>query len=1066
MSNYYEETMPLETDNNDYLKYYIEESVSLSQQLNNTIKRGEPFQRQAMLSKLNIIQSDEIFKPLMIYILNEFETWDKETITLIPKYIYPLFITSKEILLQSIDNDLFNMIFKKFISIISSTEEHISREYMNFFELLIKYFNSQKIKFPYEIKVEICNDIISLGMITESKLNQQLSCCLCCTVIRLINDVKNDIVQNLYNRVCYLFGSCEKQIETQLSRELEFLFPIFKQSLLENSDILSSINSYLNRDSDFSIQSCTIISIIKNLNLINYEDYKEVIEKLINKIKEIFVDENNFDKENKNIIFLELIKSLENNYKKIDVNIIKKLFEDDFISKFIFNNVEEKIIIENFDKIFFIYDKMLKELDIINIDDHQEENKKEEIFNIKFNYDELFSGIYNYYLNIEHSNGFNIKIKKIFDEKEIFNRKILYNNLMKIIPYLSDFKKNRLLFDKINFLFNSENIIFALNCFAENFNINTSIENSKTNNILYNLMHFFLKKKYEEQKPIPKPLNLKSVSPKKENYNPNHESCYVKIFNNILYNILNAFKEKSNLFNNNIHLLLCDFLQKIIKKMYKYLKPTKRELSEINNILLSYSNRIKVKSLDKIFEDIFHIYLMKLVDNEQLGNHIKNEVIKVFPYLILYSENRVTCFKYIQEHIIQSKKYFNRRYSIVYLEKCLEIFSFKMFNKIGLSDFLIQLINDENNSISANIINLIYKYHNKITKNSGIMFQNIIKNLSKINNDNKDNKLVHIKDFDIEKNRNITNILSLNLEKKTNNEHWINLENKLIKKEKDIFGDDINYGFTQFKNIVRSQTLNLNSSSLDNKYIQRKSNYFNNIINKDRNKLKRKDNVKNHNNKALTKDKYSSSLVINNNNNNKITSKTFLPLIKKKRNTCVINSLSTKIITRPSIKKLNLLNKNRQENQKLYENFPRNNNSMVLNDKTSMRSSYDFAKKGKSETKGIKSSHSIPAFYQELLNNTHSINLKNQNIFRSEKKNKDMFINTIYKSKNIKFYIENNIRSSKGIKLARNSLNGNSGRFNKIFYKINTRELDKYYLNNSLKEKGEKTNLLVKNEKI
>ena len=67
MSNYYEETMPLETDNNDYLKYYIEESVSLSQQLNNTIKRGEPFQRQAMLSKLNIIQSDEIFKPLMIY---------------------------------------------------------------------------------------------------------------------------------------------------------------------------------------------------------------------------------------------------------------------------------------------------------------------------------------------------------------------------------------------------------------------------------------------------------------------------------------------------------------------------------------------------------------------------------------------------------------------------------------------------------------------------------------------------------------------------------------------------------------------------------------------------------------------------------------------------------------------------------------------------------------------------------------------------------------------------------------------------------------------------------------
>ena len=903
-----------------------------------------------------------------------------------------------------------------------------------------------------------------MSKIDESLLNKQLSCCLCCSVIRLINDYKNEKVQGLFNRVTFLFTFCDKQIEAQLARELEFLIPIFKKDILEDSNVSPSIYSYLNRDSDSALQTTTIISIVKNLSVI---DYGELINKLVAKYKDLlFAEEVNFEQTNKNKIFFELIKSLEKNYKNIDINIIKKFFEDNFISDFIIKNKEERIIIENFDLIFFIYENMLNELKLINSDEIPKEDSKEEsTIKIKMNYDDLFLGFYNHYLNINFTNTFYSQRKKIYNDNENIERKILYNNLMKIVPFLSDFRKNRNLYDKFNSLFDIDNIVFALDCYAENFNISSDDKTTKTNNDLYNLMIFFLKKNFEEQKPSSKPPNLKSLPPAKKD-GVNHEGKYLKLFYSILSNILQSYNQNPKLFNNNIHLLLCDFLQKIIKKMYKYLKPTKRELSEINNILLSYSNRIKVKSLDKIFEDIFHIYLMKLVDNEQLGNHIKNEVIKVFPYLILYSENRVTCFKYIQEHIIQSKKYFNRRYSIVYLEKCLEIFSFKMFNKIGLSDFLIQLINDENNSISANIINLIYKYHNKITKNSGIMFQNIIKNLSKINNDNKDNKLVHIEDFDIEKNRNITNILSLNLEKETNNEHWINLENKLIKKEKDIFGDDINYGFTQFKNIVRSQTLNLNSSSLDNKYIQRKSNYFNNIINKDRNKLKRKDNVKNHNNKALTKDKYSSSLVINNNNNNKITSKTFLPLIKKKRNTCIINSLSTKIITRPSIKKLNLLNKNRQENQKLYENFPRNNNSMVLNDKTSMRSSYDFAKKGKSETKGIKSSHSIPAFYQELLNNTHSINLKNQNIFRSEKKNKDMFINTIYKSKNIKFYIENNIRSSKGIKLARNSLNENSGRFNKIFYKINTRELDKYYLNNSLKEKGEKTNFLVKNEKI
>ena len=1070
MSNYYEETMPLEEDNNDYLKYYLDDDLPLFQQLNCIVKKGEPFQKQALLSKLNIIQTDEIFKSFMEYILNDFETWDKETITLFPKYLYPLFITSKEILLQSIDNELFNMIFKKFISIISSTEEYISREYMNFFEKLIQHFNSEKIKFPYEIDEEIFENIISLGVLTESKLNQQLSCCLCCTVIRLINDPKDENVQKLYNRVCYLFGSCEKQIETQLSRELEFLFPIFKKSLLENSDVLSSINSYINRDSDFSIQSCTIISIIKNLDLM---DYGELIEKLINKIKEIFIDEANFEKEYKNIIFLELIKSLENNYKKIDINIIKKLFEDNFISEFIFDNKGEKIIIENFDKIYFIYDKILKELGIINTEDNQEENKKEENINIKFNYDELFSGIYNHYLNIDQSKDFYTQRKKNLDEKEIINRKILYNNIMKILPYLSDLKKNRFLFEKINSLFNSDNIIFVLNCFAENFNNNVTEKDSKTNNILYNLMYFFLKKKFEEQKPMLKPINNKSVSPKKENFNSNHESNYVKLF---------SFKETPNLFTNNIHLLLCDFFQKIIKKIYKYLKPTKRELSELNNLLLISTNKIKIKSMDKIFEDIYQIYLIKLVVNEQLGNHIRNEVIKVFPYLILYSKIRVPIFKYIQEHIIQSKKYFNRRHSIVYLEKCLEIFSFKMFNKIGLSDFFIKLINDENNSISANIINLIYKYHNKITKNSGIMFQNIIKNLSKINNENKDNKLVHIEDFDIEKNRNITNILSLDLEngdKNSNNEYWTNLENKLIKKEKEIFGDDINYGFHQYKNLVRSQTLNLNSSSLDNKSIQRKNNYFNNIVNKEIIKLKRKDHLKN-NNKALTKDKYSSSLVINNNNNNisinnnnnininiKNTSKVFLPLIKKKRNSCCMNSFSTKIIRRPSLKKLNLLNKNRQENQKFLENIPRNNNSMIMNEKAGMKSSYDFAKKGKSETKGIKESYYIPSFYQEILNSTHSINVKNENIFRSEKKNKDIFINTIYKSKTIKVHLENNARSGKLVKLRRDSLKENSGRYNnKIFYKINAGELDKFNLSISVKEKGDKGNAILNNEKI
>ncbi len=122
------------------------------------------------------------------------------------------------------------------------------------------------------------------------------------------------------------------------------------------------------------------------------------------------------------------------------------------------------------------------------------------------------------------------------------------------------------------------------------------------------------------------------------------------------------------------------------------------------------------------------------------------------------------------------------------------------------------------------------------------------------------------------------------------------------------------------------------------------------MINKEVVVIKSKDKINNAK-KMLTKDyRYSSSLLIN--NHNKSSSKTFLPKIKQNRNSCInINSISTKIIIRPNIKKINNYNKNKQENQKFHENNSKNNNSMILNEKSSIKTSYDFAKKGKSESK-------------------------------------------------------------------------------------------------------------------
>ena len=1037
-TNYYEETMPLESNDEDYLLYLYDEDTPLIQRLTTIIRKGEPFQRQVLLSKLNLIQTSNNFKTLMECILNDIQTWDKETITIFPKCIYPLFTQSKDVLIKSIDNDLFNNILKKIISIMSSTEEQISKEYMIYFEKIIFHFNSSN--FPFEINEENIDTIITLSKYDENPINKQLSCCLCCSVIRLINNIKDINVQKLFGRICYLFTYCEKPIETQLGRELEFLLNFFGKKILENSDVKGAVKSYIERDADLVLQTTTIISLIKNLHVINDGD---IVEKLINKIKEIFSDDDNFEQKNKNKIFLELIKELEKNYKNIDINIIKKLFGDEFISDFIWKNNKEEIIISNFDIIFFLYKNVLNELGIINSDEN-EDNDKEKKENSKINFNELFLSIYNHFFNIDNSNNYLTQRKDSFTENENIDKKILYNNLMKILPFLTNFEKNRNLFDKINHLFNThENIILALYSYSEKFIDSSEDKNPKKNNLFYNLMHYFLKKNFEVQKIIPKSnINTSSSSlPKKDISIINHEGYFLKLFNNILTNIYDTFKLSPKLFNNSVHLLLCDFFQKIIKKLYKYLMPTMRELDKLiqNNLFFEnmHMNKIKIKSLDKIYDEIFYNYLTKVINNSKLGNHIRNESIKVIPYLILYGKNRVNYFKYIQEHIIQSKSFFSRRYSIIYLDKCLQIFSFKMFNKIGLLDFLITLTEDENNSISAGIVNLIYIYRHKITKNSGIMFQNILKNLSKINEVNKDNKIIHIENFDIEKNRIIKDILNIdyNDEKNINNEYWINLENKLIKNEKEIFGDDSFYGFHHLKNVVRSQTLNLNSQSINIKTMKRKSSYLNNIINKDKEKINNSNNKK-----TLTRDKCASSVSINN------FQKTILPKIKPNRNN-VANSMNGKISLRPPIKKFNNF-KLKQENQKFYETITKNNNSMVLSEKINIKSSYDFIQKNKLETKAIKVSHILPNF-PDLFNNTKQDNLliesyKNPNE-RKHKENSGL-LHTMYKTKSLGYHLDIS-KSSKNIKLKKNNLKEKSASYSKINFKTNS-DLDKLNLTN------------------
>ena len=1114
MSNYYEETIPLEINLDEYLKYYFDESLPLFDKLNTIIKKGQPFQKQALLSKLNLYQTNSLFKSLIQYIINDIETWDKETISLFPKSLYNLLTQPSSILLSSIDNEIFNMILKHIIKSISSTDDKISNEYIFYFEQIVNYYSKDNINFPFTINDDIYDNIISLGKFGETELNRKLSCYLCCAIIRILKNINNENVQKLYSRVCFLFFDSEKEIETQLTKDLEYLIPIFQKNLLDNIDVLKAIYSYINNDSDHIIQTSIIISLFKNLYLIENAD---LAKKVFEKIKEIFEDEMNFEKNLKNSIFVELINSLYKNYKIININIIKILFNDNIIPKFIYKNKRNNIIIENLDKIYFIFNNMNSELGIWNIEDNNNNYNN-------INFDDLFISIYCIYFNI---NNYSNQKKITFIAEKENNSKIFYNNIMKMIPFLSNLRSNRCTYDKINHLFNKDNIIFALKCYSENIkSIEKDGKSKIENNIMYTFMSFLLKQNYEIFKSNNNPNNTKPLSPiKKElsinsnNNANNNDNYYIKLFNNALNNIFSTFKDSPILFTNNIHLLLCDFFQRIIIKIYKYLKPTIPNLpNSTENNIYTNNNNSKLKQIDKIYEDIYNNYLIKLIDDQQLGNYIKNEIIQVFPYLILYSKNREIYFKYIKENIISSGTFFSRRYSIAFLNKCFQIYSFKMFNKIGLLDILLHLVNDKNNAISASIINLIFVYNKKLILGSSFTFQNICKSLSKINKINKDNKTVSIQNFDIEKNRTIKDILNLNLANnnniKTNNNKkeniekenndnntkenndnnndfsfWEKKENKLIMKENEIFGKDTNYGFCDYKKFIRTQSLTGHSQSPEINTIKRKTNYLNNLVgSKEIISIKAKEKS---NKKGLTKDKCSSSSIIINNHNNhnfnfntkeKSNSKTFLPKIKQNRNNPFINMTISKYNGVKNISNFKI----KPENQKLYEinpkaNISSNNNSMVIvNDKSNIKSNpafLPFTQNGKSNNKAVKVRNSLPSFYPDLFSNMNINNnndntmddetkIKNNKIYIESNKykieiNPNNFkakeghinrINTIYKNKN-NLHKNANIRNAKTFKLKRdNSLKDSLGRYNKLIMKLNC-DSDRFNLTNiSFKE--------------
>ena len=908
MLNYYEETMPLETDEDAYKKYLIDENLPLFDKLNIIIKKGDSIQKQALLNSLNIYINDSLFKSLIEYIISEIVTWDIEVRLIFPRCLNNILLNY----LSSINNEIFNIIFKHMIISISSGNERISKEYIFYFDIIIenftKQFNNGK-TFPYQIGDDIFEIIISLGKFGQNPENIRLCCYLSSCMCRLVGHVdENENIQKMFKRICLLFGDLEKITERQISRELRYLIPIFKEKILEKKDIIKAIKSYINHDWDHAIQTTTIVSLLENFEFIN-DEIKELV---YDKIKEIF-EEINYEKEHKNNIIQSFInvlykscveyetKNKEKKNKKYinyDLNYLidNALINMKFLNNWVNEEKVEPLLIINFDKISTIlnYSFLYNENSDFQISSYLHNLNPEERININIIFFKIFSKIIPRVVN----NDIGEQNTDINDASNSNLTKLLLINLYKMIPCINNLNCSKNLYEKIISIFKKDSIIPLLKIYADEFTENNY---SKNHNYLYKLLFCLLEKGYNNL------ININSNSSKNSfinnsmnGNNPNiilltDNNYFFKLFQNILESIFIIYKSSPKLITCQIHVLLAKTFQKIIKVIYKYYKPYSQNNREKNNN-------------DKLFDEIFNEYLIHIIKNDEIGNQIKIEYINVIPYLILYGKNRQNYYNFVEDEVMKSSTFYMRRCSINFIEKCLSIYSFKLFLRFDLMEIIYYLINDENNIISTSIIEKIIPFHKKMMLYSKNIFDKISSIISEMDSLYKDDC-----NADIEKKLVIKKLLNLNNNinnnqnnnKEFNNEKRINFygllkeeesmeekeskkikskEAKHIMRENEIFGKS-------YSNINLHNTISYLNKINDNEKIDKKLENENNnekaniTHNEDLNQNKFFQKDKNGKKKLLLEKSVSGIIQ---NINTKLATKKLLPKIKQyvRKNSC------------------------------------------------------------------------------------------------------------------------------------------------------------------------------------
>ena len=816
-----EDIMPLVTNQDDYLKYYMDESLPLFDKINIIIKKGESMQRQALINNLNSFVHDSLFSNLIQFIISDIGTWEAETINIFPKSLYNIIINNK------LDNELFNIIFKHIIINITTGADETKTEYTIYFDKIIEYYRPTKTsyeiynnininidkEFPYKLNNNIFEFILSLGKFGQSPINRRLCCYLCSSLCRLLLNKDNDKnittdenIFKMYQRLGFLFEDPEKIIEVQMVRELQYIIPLFKSIMFNNKDIIKSIECYIKLNFENLAQSMCIICLLNNIIII--KDQEDLCNLLIKQIKEIIEDDKDYEINFKNDIMECLINCLYNNYKFIS-DIVKQVFDLGIIEYYINNlySIETlNIYLKNFDKIYFLKNNLdetdsdnnsecnnntcnTNSINLINICiNNSNANTNTNINNIcqtftqsieiknqsKIIFEELFINIYNKLYNKVEStesssnNLINITKNDLKDLSEE-NKKLLFKYLSNILKCIFSYNKfNKQISDILFDLLKKESIINILTYYCKEENENEKYYIKKKNK-LYKLLHFFVKNNHRKYINNINNNNNNNINSYKE-FILDNNNIYNKLLILILNNIFSIIEELQKPCNSDQCLLVSNTLYQLIPKLYKYYKNiviivhNNNNMNYIitNNQVKENNNDNRIYYLEKLYEDIFNKILSIIILNKKIGFYIKNEYIKIIPLLILYSSNRNKYLQFIRKHILNSDNFFLRKFSLTFIEACLSHYSFNFIKKTNIYDDIIILMKDNVNIISTGTINIIYKYIKKIIRYSHGVFQELCEEIKDIYNINIQKFNHDIKNFDKEKNIIINKILNIN----------------------------------------------------------------------------------------------------------------------------------------------------------------------------------------------------------------------------------------------------------------------------------------------------------------